>query len=78
MSITLMPDKAAADAKPLTFASDGRLMIGFSDTFWWGEDHFSSCHHLAGHPAVFAYKTKGPKGPELVDLEIRDDLPDIQ
>ena len=76
MSISLMPDKAAADAKPLTFASDGRLMIGFSDTFWWGEDHFSLCHHLAGHPAVFAYKTKGPKGPELVDLEIRDDLPD--
>jgi hypothetical protein len=78
ISITLMPDKSAADAKPLTFISDGRFMLGFSDTFWWGEDHFSRCHHLAGHPAVLAYKTNGPKGPELVDLEVRDDLPDNQ
>jgi tetratricopeptide (TPR) repeat protein len=75
MSITLMPDKPA-DAKPLTFTSYGRLTIGFSDTLWWGEDHFSSCHHLAGHPGVLGYKPQGPKGPELVDLEVRDDLPD--
>jgi hypothetical protein len=75
LTVSFIPDKAG-DAKPLTFKSDSRLMIGFSDTLWWGEDHFSACHHLAGHQAVLAYKPEGPKGPELVDLEVRDDLPD--
>ena len=74
-SVTLMPDKAA-DAKPLTFTRDGNLPIGFSDTLWWGEDHFSACHHLAGHPAVLAYKAKEAQSPELVELEVRDNLPD--
>jgi hypothetical protein len=74
-TITLMPDKAT-DAKPLTFTTDGRISIGFSDTLWWGEDHFSSCFHLTGHPAVLIYKPEGPKAPELVELEVRDDLPD--
>jgi tetratricopeptide (TPR) repeat protein len=74
-SVTLIPDKAAT-AKPLTFSKDGNLLIGFSDTLWWGEDHFSACHHLARHPAVLVYKAKGVQGPELVELEVRDDLPD--
>ncbi len=69
---TLLPD-GPPGAKPLTLNSDGgRLMIGFSDTFWWGNDHFSSCYHLAGHPAVVAYK---PNTGELLELEVRDDLP---
>ncbi len=70
-----MPDQPA-DAKPLTFVPDKGIIIGFSDTLWWGEDHFSPCHHLTGHPAVLVYKPQGPKGPELVELEVRDDLPD--
>jgi tetratricopeptide (TPR) repeat protein len=74
-TVTLIPDKAA-DAKPLTFTGNGRLRIGFSDTLWWGEDHFTACHHLGGHPAVLVYKAQGSQGPELVDLEVRDDLPD--
>ena len=73
-NITLAPDKPSG-AQPLTFASDGRLMIGFSDTLWWGEDHFSACHHLAGHPAVVAYRPQGPQGGQLVDLEVHDELP---
>ena len=45
---TLIPD-GAPGAKPLTLTSDGgRLMIGFSDTLWWGEDHF---------PAVITSRT---------------------
>jgi hypothetical protein len=74
-NVTLMPDNSAG-TKPLTFATDKGVRIGFSDTLWWGEDHFSSCHHLAGHPGVLAYKPQGPNGAELVDLEVRDDLPD--
>jgi tetratricopeptide (TPR) repeat protein len=74
-NVTLMPDKPAG-AKPLTFATNKGVRIGFSDTLWWGEDHFSSCHHLAGHPGVVIYKPQGPQGAELVDLQVRDDLPD--
>jgi hypothetical protein len=73
--VTLMPDNPVG-AKPLTFATDKGIRIGFSDTLWWGEDHFSSCHHLAGHPGVLAYKPQGPNGAELLDLEVRDELPD--
>jgi len=70
-----MPDNPSG-AKPLTFATDKGIGIGFSDTFWWGEDHFSACHHLAGHPGVLIYKPQGLHGPELVDLQVRDERPD--
>ncbi len=70
MTLTLTPDKPGAT--PLTFKSDGRFMLGFSDSFWWGEDHFTMCHHLTGHPAIVAYK---PEDNHLLDLEVRDDLP---
>ncbi len=78
VSVTLMPDGTPgkpAGAQPLTFSSNGRMMVGFSDTLWWGEDHFSLCHHLAGHPAVLAYKPGGSGAGELVDLEVHDNLP---
>jgi tetratricopeptide (TPR) repeat protein len=71
--ITFLPDKP--DATPLTLTTKGRFRIGFSDTLWWGEDHFS-CHHLAGHTAVALYKADATKGPQVLELEIRDDLPD--
>jgi hypothetical protein len=74
-NVTLMPDTPTG-AKPLTFATNKGVRIGFSDTLWWGEDHFSSCYHLAGHPGVVIYKPQGPQGAELVDLQVRDDLPD--
>jgi tetratricopeptide (TPR) repeat protein len=74
LTVTFRPD-APADAKPITFKSDGRLMIGFSDTFWWGEDHYTSCHHLGGHHGVVAYKEQDQK---LLDLEVRDDIPEAK
>ena len=70
MMVTLTPDDPGA--APVTFKSDGRFMVGFSDSFWWGEDHFTTCHHLTGHTAVIAYK---PEDHHLLDLEVRDDLP---
>jgi tetratricopeptide (TPR) repeat protein len=70
MILTLTPEKPGAE--PLTFKSEGRFQIGFSDSFWWGEDHFTLCHHLTGHPAIVAYK---PEDKHLLDLEVRDDLP---
>lgn len=68
--VTLTPD--ISGATPLTFKTDGRFIVGFSDSFWWGEDHFTMCHHLTGHPALVAYKREGTR---LLDLEVRDDLP---
>ena len=74
LHITLAPD-GPADQKPLTFTSDGRIRIGFSDSFWWGEDHFSPCHHLEGHRAVLAYNPQNPDGSQLLEVEVRDTLP---
>lgn len=73
LTVTLQPAEPA-DAKPLRFQSDGRLMMGWSDTLWFGSDHFSLCHHLEGHPALAAFKPEAG-GAHLVDLEIRDELP---
>ena len=70
MVLTLTP--ATAGAAPITFRSDGRFQVGFSDSFWWGEDHFATCHHLTGHTAIVAYK---PEDQHLLQLEVRDDLP---
>lgn len=69
VTATLQPE---GNAKPLTLVGGRQLRIGFSDTLWWGEDHFSPCYHLADHPAVVAYKAGSN---ELLDLEVRDDLP---
>jgi tetratricopeptide (TPR) repeat protein len=61
-----------------TFTSDGRVMVGYSDTFWWAGDHFNLCHQAPGIRAVLRYKTNTAKGDSLGDwtaLELRDDLP---
>jgi len=63
---------------PQTFTSDGRVQIGYSDTFWWAGDHFSVCHQAPGLRAVLRYKANTAKGDSLGDwtaLELRDDLP---
>jgi tetratricopeptide (TPR) repeat protein len=70
MVLTLTPDQPGEE--PLTLQVNGRFSIGFSDSFWWGEDHFTTCHHLTGHAAVVAYRAEDKR---LVDLEARDDLP---
>lgn len=67
------PDKPKG-ATALKLKSDNRLVIGFSDTFWWGEDHFTPCHHLEGHRAMIAYE---PEEGVVVDVEVRDDLPAV-
>jgi tetratricopeptide (TPR) repeat protein len=68
--VTIKADDST-DAWPAVYRGAGRSEGGFSDTVWWGEDHYSVCHHLQGHRALIAHK-----GEELVDLEARDDLPD--
>ena len=45
-----------SDGMSLTFHSTREFPSGFSDTIWYGEDHFSLCHHLTGMRTVVRYK----------------------
>jgi Tfp pilus assembly protein PilF len=61
----------------MVFKSKGRQMIGYSDTIWYGSDHFSLCHHVEGMHAVIRYRpavTKDYAGDWLC-IELRDELP---
>ncbi len=70
----LQPDGAKALALKLVGA--GRFESGFSDTLWMGEDHYTTCFHIAGLPAIVAYKADGSQTQQLLELEVRDDLPE--
>lgn len=67
----------AHDGHPLTFWMDGPVAVGFSDTFWWGEDHFSSCRHLDGRRAVVRYRPAADAkyAGDIAELSVLDDLP---
>jgi Tfp pilus assembly protein PilF len=61
----------------MVFKSKGRQMIGYSDTLWYGSDHFSLCHHVEGMHAVIRYRpavTKDYAG-DWLSIELRDELP---
>lgn len=64
----------------LTFHSKGPFAGGFSDTIWYGEDHFSFCHHLEGMRAVVLFRPSSDASyaGDLAEIEIRDDLPEPQ
>ena len=65
------------DGHPVVFRSQGRRLIGFSDTLWYGSDHFSICRHVSGMHAVIRYRPAKEKdfAGEWMALELRDDLP---
>lgn len=67
------------DGKPLTFTTDGKFEFGYSDTFWWGRDHASVCHHLDGLRAVVRYKpsSNATLSGKLTEIRVLDDLPAI-
>lgn len=60
-----------------TFHSKGGHMVGYSDTLWYGRDHFSLCHHLEGLRAIVRYKESQDKAiaGDWVELELREDVP---
>lgn len=62
----------------LTFHSSAGFMSGFSDTLWYGADHFTACYHLDGMRAVVQYKPSADKNyaGDLVKLEYRLGLPE--
>ena len=57
--------------------SKGGWSGGYSDTLWYGADHFDHCHHVAGLRAVGRYKPASDKSytGDLVEFELRDDFP---
>ena len=70
----------ARDGQSYVFHMKGPFSAGFSDTIWYGEDHFSLCHHLEGMRAVIRYKGASDSGytGDVVEIEIRDELPPAQ
>jgi len=63
----------------LTFQPKGGFGVGYSDTLWWGRDHFNSCQHIEGIRAVVHYKPSpdAKYAGELARLDLRDDLPQV-
>lgn len=72
--VTLIIDNGSGTR---TFRSKGVRMVGYSDTLWYGRDHFSVCHHLKGLRAMVKYKASQDKeiAGDWVGLELREDLP---
>ena len=66
------------DGKLSKFCWTGPFGAGFSDTIWYGEDHFSFCHHLEGMRAVIHYKPSADPSyaGDVAEVDIRDDLPE--
>jgi len=62
----------------LTFHRKGLFPVGFSDTIWYGGDHFNHCHHIEGLRAIVHYHTSGDASyaGDIVELELRNDLPE--
>ena len=75
LNLTLQP--TAPNAAALKLIATGPHESGFSDTLWVGEDHYTTCFHLAGLPALVAYKADGAGVEKIIALEVRDDLPKI-
>ena len=73
LNLVLQP--LAENASAIKFVTTGPFESGFSDTLWVGEDHYTPCFHVAGLPAVVAYKATGTEAKNLRVLEVRDDLP---
>ena len=54
-------------------------MSGFSDTVWYGTDHFNICRHVEGLRAIVRYKPSAESryAGELAELEFREELPTL-
>jgi tetratricopeptide (TPR) repeat protein len=61
----------------LMFHPKGGFAVGYSDTIWYGADHFSLCHHLEGMRGVVRYRVPSDAtyAGDVAEVEIRDDLP---
>ena len=59
-----------------SFRAKGPWQTGFSDTLWYGADHFSPCRHVQGLRAIVRFRpSSGGDAGEIAALELRVDLP---
>jgi hypothetical protein len=67
------------DGQALTLRADGPFGAGYSDTLWYGSDHFSLCKHLEGMHVIARYKPVADSnyGGNLAVLEVREVLPEV-
>jgi tetratricopeptide (TPR) repeat protein len=67
----------STDGKQTFRSTVGSTTVGYSDTLWFGSDHFTLCHHLDGLRAIVRYKpgSDPQSAGEWVELEFREDLP---
>ena len=65
-----------SDGKKQFFTAGKSFGVGWSDTVWFGSDHFDVCHRALGFPAVVRYKPSSDKSGEneMRWLEIRNPL----
>jgi len=73
--LTVVLQPTDPNAPPLNLIATGPYESGFADTLWVGEDHYTPCFHLAGLPAVVAYKPSPGEPSKLLVFEVQDDLP---
>ena len=73
-TVTVQPDNSA-DTPPITLHGKSNLWFGFSDTFWWGSDHFNRCHHTANLPVLVTYKPGAGPIREVIDIQVLENLP---
>lgn len=62
----------------LMFRHKAGFPVGFSDTIWYGGDHFDRCRHIEGLRAIVHYRAANDAtyAGDIVELELRDDLPE--
>ena len=63
--------------RSVSFRQAEKFRWGYSDTFWYGQNHLSICHGLEGKRAVAFYKASANKDSagEALEVEVRNDLP---
>ncbi len=64
-------------SQTLIFHSKGPFTTGFSDTIWYGGDHFNLCRHWEGLRAIVHYRAPSDLNyaGDVAEIELRDDLP---
>lgn len=67
----------ALRGQSMTFRRKGGFDVGFSDTIWYGGDHFNLCHHLDGMHIIVWYRppTEPSYAGDVSEIEVRDELP---
>jgi Tfp pilus assembly protein PilF len=63
----------------MSFRQADKFRWGYSDIFWYGQNHISICHGLEGKRTIVFYK-RSPEGStsgEALEVEVRNDLPPV-